>query len=126
MGPKMKVSLGASPSEANPYASALGGWYASHPMVRYLWAFRKSTGDEQSDIHRIRVIFVIDPTLDGDETSPVWIANAHKWARELRACMGSEVELELLETPLQDEVELDGEGDLVAALSWREPCTSAN
>jgi hypothetical protein len=117
----MKLRLDVSPIEAHPSEVALRGWYASHPVVRRLWVIEKATNGEQANT--TRVIVAIEPTLDGDETSPTWIANGHAWARELDACMGHRITLEMLERPLQDEMEIDGEGRLVAVQSWRESYT---
>jgi hypothetical protein len=39
----------------------------------------------------------------------------------LRSLTGSQVELELLDEPPVDEFEIDLEGEIVAAISWRDP-----
>jgi hypothetical protein len=41
--------------------------------------------------------------------------------REIRSIIGSPVNLELLDEPEVDEFEVDLEGEIIAAISWRDP-----
>ncbi len=88
----------------------LAEWYASHALVRRLWAIRDTEG--------LRVLVTLEPTPDGDDTHPAWIANREAWVHELQSYADSTVRLEQIE---HDEVELEAEGVLVAAFSWRDP-----
>ena len=54
----------------------LSKWYASHSIVRRLWAMESGEA--------IRVVVTLEPTLDGDDTQPAWLANSWTWAQELR------------------------------------------
>jgi hypothetical protein len=112
----MRLPLDALSVAPHPAARALGDWYASHAMVRCLWAVKQppDCGPDTT-----RVIVVIDPTPDGDETSPIWIARGRAWAHELGACLNSQVDIELLERPLLAEIEIEGDGQLVAVQCWR-------
>jgi len=68
----MKLSLDPSfnaERSGTPASIALTDWYASRSAVRRLWAI------EDSQI--IRVIVTLEPTHDGNDTHPVWIANRH-------------------------------------------------
>ena len=67
------------------------------------------------------MLISLEPTLDGDDTHPAWIANRHTWARELQSCMQLSVRLEQSAAPVLQESESDTEGVIVAALSWRDP-----
>ena len=67
------------------------------------------------------VIVTLEPTVDNDDTYPAWFACNQGWAREIRSITGSPVKLELLDEPLVDEFEIDLEGEIVAAISWRDP-----
>jgi hypothetical protein len=87
----------------------LAEWYASHALVRRLWAIRDAEG--------LRVLVTLEPTPDGDDTQPAWIANREAWVHELQAYAGSTVRLEQID----HEVELEAESVLVAAFSWRDP-----
>jgi hypothetical protein len=89
--------------------TALAAWYDSHPEIRRLWAVRDAQG--------LRVMVFLEPTYDGDDTQPAWIAHGHTWARELQAHTGVSVRLEQIDEPLVYGVETD----VVATFSWRDP-----
>ena len=84
----------------------LGKWYAAQSLVRRLWAFW--------DSDRMRVIVTLEPTHDGDDVYPVWLARAHKWTSELQLLIDAPVELEVMDEPAGID------GVLVAELSWRD------
>lgn len=96
-----------------PEFEAVAAWYAAHSSVRHLWAIR--------DAHGLRVLVTLEPTADGDDTDPAWIANRRAWARELQLCTDHSVRLERLEAPVFDETAIGAESRLVATLSWRDP-----
>lgn len=104
------VSLGRS---ANPESAAVAAWYAAHSSVRRLWAIR--------DAYGLRVLVTLEPTPDGNDTYPAWIANRHAGAHELQLCTDPSVRLELLDEPVGDAAAVDAEGLIVATLSWRDP-----
>jgi hypothetical protein len=72
------------------------------------------------DAHGLRVLVTLEPTLDGDDTHPAWIANRHAWAHELRLCTDRSVRLERLDEPVFDSEAIDAAGLIVATLSWRD------
>jgi hypothetical protein len=112
----MKLSLDSSvnmPRHITAESEALAEWYDAHPAIRRLWAIR--------DSQALSVILTLEPTVDNDDTYPAWFACNHGWARELRSITGGAVNLELLDEPSIDEFEVDLEGEIVAALSWRDP-----
>jgi hypothetical protein len=112
----MKLSLdpmATFPRHVTAESEALAAWYDAHPTIRRLWAIR----DGQS----FNVILTLEPTMDNSDVTPSWFACNQGWAREIRAITGSPVELELLDEPLVDEFEVDLEGEIVAAISWRDP-----
>ena len=111
----MKLSLD-SPDSAGlghtPESAALADWYDSHAAVRHLWAIKSAQG--------LRVIVRLEPTLDGDDTLPGWIANSRAWAHELQVRTNESVQLEAIDALLTDGIEVT-EGVIVAALGWRDP-----
>jgi hypothetical protein len=114
--PIMKLSLDPSadtPRHITSESEALAGWYDAHPAIRRLWAIR--------DAKTLNVILTLEPTMDNDDTYPAWFACNHGWAREIRVIVGMPVNLELLEEPMVDEFEIDLEGEIVAAICWRDP-----
>ncbi|WP_253278180.1 hypothetical protein [Variovorax paradoxus] len=113
----MRLSLESTlPSREQGCAtsSALARWYAEHPTVRRLWAIRPV------DESMLRVIVMLEPSLDGDEISPAWMAHGSRWLRDLRERLAGAVQLERIDGPLPDEFEIDGEGVVLSALCWRD------
>jgi hypothetical protein len=51
--------------------------------VRRLWAFKASQG--------MRIIVTLEPTHDGDDICPAWLANGYEWARKLQLRMARAV-----------------------------------
>lgn len=97
----------------NEAAAVLTEWYASHSVVRRLWAIE---ADEA-----LRVILTLEPTADGDDTQPTWLANSWNWTRELRFRMQRMVHLELIADPSQFESPPDRSGALITEVFWRDP-----
>ena len=83
----------------------LSKWYASHAIVRRLWAMESGEA--------IRVVVTLEPTLDGDDTQPAWLANSWTWAQELRLRLQRIVHLELINEPsVRVEATCDGDDAL--------------
>ena len=96
----------------------LSQWYASHAIVRRLWAMESGEA--------IRVVVTLEPTLDGDDTQPAWLANSWTWAQELRLRLQRIVHLELINEPSERvEAYCDGDNALITEISWRDPTRSA-
>lgn len=92
----------------------LSEWYAAHSIVRRLWAMESGEA--------IRVVVTLEPTLDGDDTQPAWLANSWTWAQELRLRLQRIVHLELINEPTtRIEAICDSDNALITAISWREP-----
>jgi len=94
-------------------SSRLAAWYDSQASIRRMWAVRGAQA--------LRVIVTLEPTIDNGDVYPAWLANADRWMQELRVEVGSPVELMLLLDPASVEIGVAAEGELVAALSWRDP-----
>lgn len=117
----MKLSLDVSLVGASPWSATLQDWYARKPQIRRLWAIETAVDARGADGQRpMLVILLLDPTPDGDEISAAWMANSDQWTQELQSSLSNVVQLEALQGPLPDEFEVDGEGELVAAICWRE------
>lgn len=107
-------------SESRPtdIATALEDWYCDHAAIRHLWAV---------DTPAALVIFVrLEPTADGDDPLPVWLAHQHVWTNDLRARTQREVELKLIIADIFTATHEDSSSALVAELSWRDPWYLAN
>lgn len=102
-------------AHASAASQVLADWYARHPVVLRLWAIRPySVG------HAMRVILMLEPSIDGNEISPAWMAKGAAWARDLQHRLDGAVQLERLDGPLTEEFEIEGEGVLHASLCWRD------
>ncbi|MCI0348464.1 MAG: hypothetical protein L0Z53_03475 [Acidobacteriales bacterium] len=99
-------------SPAVPALVVLAEWYAAHSAVRRLWAI--------TETQRMRVIVTLEPTHDGDDIYPGWLANGHEWSHELQLRMDVPVQLEVMDQPFLAEPAAGVDGVLVAALFWRD------
>ena len=100
-------------------AAVLGKWYASNSIVRRLWAIEAREA--------IRIVLTLEPTLDGDDTQPAWLANSWTWAQELRFRLQRHVHLELINEPsARVEASCDSTNALIAEISWRDPSSEAD
>lgn len=118
----MKISLDLSlevPERVCATSSALARWYGENAAVRRLWAIRPA------DDSALRVIVMLEPSLDGNEISPIWMARGSRWARELRERLGAAVQFERIDGPLSGEFDIDGDGVVLSALCWRDPTSLA-
>ncbi|HET9864542.1 MAG TPA: hypothetical protein VFP37_13940 [Steroidobacteraceae bacterium] len=112
----MKLSLdpvATAPRHVTAEAEALAEWYDAHPTIRRLWAIRDAQG--------LSVIVTLEPTMDNDDTYPAWFACSQRWSSEIRSIARGPANLELLDEPSVDEFEIDLDGEIVAAISWRDP-----
>jgi hypothetical protein len=91
----------------------LDAWYGSHSVIRRLWAIKEPQG--------LRIVVALEPTHDGDDTHPAWLANRQTWLHELQSHTGSPVRLERIDAAVFDELELNRESVVLAALGWRDP-----
>ncbi|MGH8136649.1 MAG: hypothetical protein ACREVV_00430 [Steroidobacteraceae bacterium] len=103
----------SSGRSANSESDALASWYGAHSNVRHLCAIKDSLG--------LRVLVTIEPTHDGNDSDPAWIANRDAGAQELQLCTAHSVRLERLDEPMFDSAAIDSEGLIVGTLSWRDP-----
>lgn len=92
--------------------AVLAEWYASHSVVRRLWAIEEPAV--------IRIIVTLEPTLDSDDTEPAWLANSWRWAHELEFRAHRSVRLEMINDPSHIASVCDLNA-LIAAISWRDP-----
>ena len=68
----------------------------------------------------MRVIVTLEPTHDGDDIYPAWLANGQEWARDLQLRMDGPVQLEVMDEPVLAEFAAGVDGVLVAELFWRD------
>ncbi|MDY6944989.1 MAG: hypothetical protein SXG53_04655 [Pseudomonadota bacterium] len=102
--------------EAADISTVLARWYAAHSSVRNLWAI--------DDPDALSVFVRLEPTSDGDETLPVWLAMNDDWTADLKACTRRNVQLQLIVTDALPESCVETGSAMVAELSWRDPWAS--
>ena len=104
------TTLDCEPGTA-PEAALLASWYAAHSQVRRLWAI--------DEVEMIRIVMKIEPTIDGYDALPVWLANSDHWIDELAAVLKRNVHLEMLGVTSAASL-IASNGGLIAEISWRE------
>ncbi len=123
----MKLSLTRQPETAasmSHSAVELCKWYAKKPRILRLWAIREDIPYRAMRQDKLLVILMLEPSGDGDDVSPPWLAHGRTWHQELRLHLACEVDLQRVDGPLPDEFDIDADGQLIAMLCWRDP-TSA-
>jgi hypothetical protein len=68
----------------------------------------------------MRVLVTLEPTHDGDDIYPAWLANGHEWAHELQLRMEGPVQLEVVDELFLAEFAPGVDGVLVAEVFWRD------
>ncbi|MBM0104750.1 hypothetical protein JM946_08325 [Steroidobacter sp. S1-65] len=93
-------------------ATALEDWYCDHAAIRHLWAVETPSA--------LVISVRLEPTADGDDPLPVWLAHQHLWSKDLRVRTQREVQLKLI---IADTFPTgaDSSSAIVAELSWRDP-----
>jgi len=87
-------------------------WYAAHSTIRRLRAVSGS-GD-------LTVFVSIEPTSDGDDALPVWLANHRRWVADLSARTRREVRLELASSTAIAGGDLGVDAVIISELTWRD------
>ena len=98
--------------EVAEIATALARWYADHSPIRRLWAVEDSVA--------LKVLVALEPTSDGDDTLPVWLANNGGWANDLRLRLQREVQLQLVVSGASGESYVNPDAVTIAEVSWRD------
>lgn len=93
-------------------STCLARWYDAHASVRRLWAV-----DEGS---LLAVYVSLEPTFDGDDALPVWLAMKHEWSSDLRSIVSREVQLRFVTSDVLSPSCVRGNAVLVAEIHWRE------
>lgn len=96
-------------------AAALSKWYDAHPAVRRLWALEHSGA--------IHVVIALEPTSDGDDAMPAWLAHSRKWATDLRLLTSREVQLQTIYATAPEDNPVHAEAEIVAEFGWRDAWT---
>jgi hypothetical protein len=97
----------------NGLLAALEKWYATHSAIRRLRVV--------SSAGYLTVFVLIEPTSDGDEVLPIWLANRRRWLSDLRVLTRRSVRLELTFSDEFTQGKVSEDIELITELSWRDP-----
>jgi hypothetical protein len=113
MTSKPRRSSRSTPNTPNANLEAsLGKWYDDNQVVRRAWATQ--------DAQRVRVYVLIEPTPDGNDPLPLWLANCRTWRNELQSSIRQPIHLQ----STSDVPEIGGDEVVIADFSWRDPWPS--
>ena len=101
-------------SSVDRLPTLLAHWYATQSSIRRLWAI-----DERDS--GISVFVTLEPTFDGDDALPIWLAKCSDWADELRVLTDCEVSLKLIASGAFEHARLDTTAATITELNWRDP-----
>jgi hypothetical protein len=93
-------------------AASLAQWYADHSSIRRLWAIEHPAA--------LKVLVALEPTFDGDDALPVWLANNRNWTNDLRLRLRREVQLQLVVPGAFGESHVDADAVTIAEAGWRD------
>ena len=99
-------------SEVPEVLTPLTRWYAVHSSIRRLWVLEDSTA--------LIVCVALEPTSDGDDPLPIWLANHDEWLNDLRRTTQREVELKLIISGALAEHYVNADAVEIAELRWRD------
>jgi hypothetical protein len=111
MNPIAEAALTAE-CEMTALAVALASWYANQSSVRRLWAIEGSVA--------LKILIALEPTADGGDILPVWLANHSAWLNDLRMLAQREVELQPLAADALIDAFVNPDAIKIADVRWRE------
>src|SRR5262245_20658843 len=103
----------SSMDDASTVNASLRSWYDANPVVRRAWVTEDSSA--------IRVYVSLEPTPDGNDILPVWLAHCSEWKSDLQSLTNRTVRLYATFSGPDS----DDEGVIIAELGWRDPSSSS-
>jgi hypothetical protein len=98
--------------EVESISTRLAAWYDAHSTVRRLWAIQ--------DGRSLTVCVALEPTSDGDDSLPIWLAMNHEWSIDLQSMIPREVQLQFVTQDVLPSSYVTGDAVIVAEIDWRE------
>ena len=93
-------------------STRLSAWYDAHSSVRRLWAIE--------DGRSLTVCISLEPTSDGDDALPIWLAMNREWCSDLQSMIPREVQLQFVTQDVLPSSYATGDAVIVAEIDWRE------
>lgn len=106
----------AGEQEAPELPTTLARWYAAHSSIRRLWAIE--------DRDALIVFVTLEPTSDGEDPLPVWLARHRDWTHDLTTRTHRQVQLQLIVSGVFEQSHANTDAAVIAELSWRDSWTS--
>lgn len=94
-------------------SDCLAKWYDAHASVRRLWAVEEGS--------LLAVYLSLEPTSDGDDALPVWLAMKNEWSSDLASIIPRESELRFVASDVLSSSYVSGDSVIIAEVNWREP-----
>lgn len=107
----MNIAASTDTQNVPDITAALVSWYGARAAIRRMWAIDRSFALE------VRV--ALEPTPDGGDTLPAWLANRGYWTCELQQLARREVQLKLVALDDFGEFHTDPDASVIAELHWR-------
>ncbi len=98
--------------EARSISTRLAAWYDAHASVRHLWAIETA--------RLLTVCVSLEPTSDGDDCLPIWLAMSHEWMSDLQSIIPREVQLRFVASDGLPPSYVTGDAVMLAEIDWRE------
>jgi hypothetical protein len=96
-------------------SDCLAKWYDAHASVRRLWAVEEGS--------LLAVYLSLEPTSDGDDALPVWLAMKSEWSSDLTSIIPRESELRFVTSDVLSSSYVTGDAVMIAEVNWRESWT---
>ncbi len=98
--------------EVESISTRLAAWYDTHASVRRLWAIENG--------HFLTVCVSLEPTSDGDDSVPIWLAMNHEWHSDLQTIIPREIQLRFVTSDVLPSSYVTDDAVIVAEIDWRE------
>lgn len=93
-------------------SAKLARWYGAHASIRRLRAVENGLG--------LTVCISLEPTSDGGDTLPLWLAMSQKWRTDLELICQRRIQLRIVEPDALPPSHPTGDAVIVAEVDWRE------
>jgi hypothetical protein len=107
----MNIATSAAIENVPDVTTALAKWYGARASIRQLWAIDRSAA--------LEVLVALEPTPDGGDALPIWLANRRHWTRELQQLARRDVQLKLVAVDDFGEFYTDPDANVIAEMKWR-------
>lgn len=99
-------------NEVPAISTRLAAWYDAHASIRRLWAIENGRS--------LTVCISLEPTSDGDDCLPIWLAMSHEWRSDLQSIIPREIQLRFVASDILPPSYVTGDAVIIAEVDWRE------